>query len=823
MHVLQVLEPGKDGVFRHVEGLCDYLQGQGVALSLAYSDVRSSDQLHGLVKRVEAEGGFTVNLQTSNSPQMRDMRAFLRLQRLLRKARPDIVHAHSSKAGGLARLLRLCGHNVPVVYTPNAYSGMGLNPRFSANFFNLIERALAPAAHTINVSQDEAKFAFDKLRIRREKQSTIYNAIDLSHFYPPSPAVVREARLSFNLPPEAILIGCIARDSYQKNVQMLYRAVAIAARKHPNLWLFHLGKGDMEPLTRELGLESRLRRLDYLADTSSFYHAIDAFAMPSRYEGLSFAILEALASDLPLILTNVPGNREFLNLGLSHIWSVPDGDTEALANAIDAWVVDRANRPPSNHAAVAEKIFSYDACYSKVLKTYHRLTHTPYPAIRPIPAPVTSSHSALVRSSASVDFIPAPGPESYSPSQPASPRQSILIVVEPGLDGVFRHVEGLVDFLMQGDTRIHLAYSSRRSGAAMLQLVERVRAAGGETMDMGIANLPQPADVIAFVRLAGFIRRLKPDVVHAHSSKAGALARFMAMFVRGPRYLYTPHAYYGMGKPPSPKVRFFNWIEHLIGRIGTTIAISQDEADFARQVLGVPPDRIHVIHNPVDPTRFFPPSPAQRQAARTALGIPEKTVVLATIGRMCWQKDPETAYGGVAPVCAQNPDLLYLHLGWGKWKEYLLGLGQRLGLGSQLRILEYTDNPQTFYHALDGVLITSRYEAGWALVLLEALACNLPVAVSTSPGMSDIGRAGLSHLWTFPPGEKPACTAAVEQWLLAHREGRNSYNHRDFVMARLSPSRCYGAVAELYRNESSVSKVSPMANAEELKTEGLKD
>jgi glycosyltransferase involved in cell wall biosynthesis len=427
------------------------------------------------------------------------------------------------------------------------------------------------------------------------------------------------------------------------------------------------------------------------------------------------------------------------------------------------------------------------------------------------PAPLTPSHQPLGCLPRVIDSKLSPKTDIASPSQPAGRRLSILLVVEPGLDGVFRHVEGLVDFLMQGNAQVHLTYSSRRSGTAMLQLVERVRASGGETMDMGIANIPQPADIIAFVRLANLIRRLQPDVVHAHSSKAGVLARFAALFVRGPRYIYTPHAYYGMGKPPWLRVRFFNWIEHLIGRIGITVAISQDEADFACEVLGIPPDRVRVIHNPVDTARFAPPSPAQRQASRAALGIPEKAVVLATIGRMCWQKDPETAYIGVAPVCAQNPDLLYLHLGWGKWKKFLLDFGRRLGFGTQLRILDYTDDPQTFYHALDGVLITSRYEAGWAIVLLEALACNLPVAAATSPGMSDIGRAGLSHLWTFPPGQGPACTAAVQQWLLAHRAGNNGYNHRDFVMARLSPSRCYGALVELYRNESRVANVSPLA------------
>ena len=70
---------------------------------------------------------------------------------------------------------------------------------------------------------------------------------------------------------------------------------------------------------------------------------------------------------------------------------------------------------------------------------------------------------------------------------------TVLLVMEPGLDGVFRHVEGLLDFLLKRGIRVHLAYSSRRSGRAMLQLVARVQAAGGQVLDMRVTNIPQPA------------------------------------------------------------------------------------------------------------------------------------------------------------------------------------------------------------------------------------------------------------------------------------------------------------------------------------------
>lgn len=387
---------------------------------------------------------------------------------------------------------------------------------------------------------------------------------------------------------------------------------------------------------------------------------------------------------------------------------------------------------------------------------------------------------------------------------------TVLLVVEPGLDGVFRHVEGLVDFLLKRGTRVHLAFSSCRSGKAMLQLVARVSAAGGQVINLHVSNIPQPGDIVAFLRLRAMVRRVRPDVVHAHSSKAGALARLVSLVSRGPQYIYTPHAYYGLAKPRWLRVLFFNFVERMLGRRGQTIAISQDEADFGFNTLKVPAARMSVIHNPVDTARFRPPTPTERMAARAKLGLPADAIVLATIGRMCWQKDPETAYRAVAPLCAETSRLHFLHLGWGKWKEYLLEKAQQLGFGPQLSILDYVDDPRDFYHALDGVLISSRYEAGWPLVLLEALACNVPVIAATCPGMSDVGKAGLSHLWTFRPEHVDDCTRAVRLWLENHqRAPGGACNHRPFAIERLSPERCYGAVFELYRGSAVRSRVAP--------------
>ena len=83
MNVLEVVEPGVDGVFRHVEGLTRFLASSGVRVSLAYSDVRGSEGLRRLVAEVIASGGKALNLAVGNRPAASDLFAALKLRRLI--------------------------------------------------------------------------------------------------------------------------------------------------------------------------------------------------------------------------------------------------------------------------------------------------------------------------------------------------------------------------------------------------------------------------------------------------------------------------------------------------------------------------------------------------------------------------------------------------------------------------------------------------------------------------------------------------------------------------------------------------------------------
>lgn len=374
MRILLASEPGVDGVFRHVEALAHYLWANGHEVRLAYSDVRGSDRLGKLIADVAAHGGRSLNLAVGNGPSLRDAAALFRLRRFVTELHPDVVHAHSSKAGALARALRVLGARVPIFYTPHAYYGLAGRPGLRSLFYNAVEAVLGRVGTTINLSAGEIAFAQDTLRIPRERLRLIGNPVDTSMFRPADPGTKRSLRAALGVPEDALLLGSVGRLAFQKDPLTLYRAFAAAAKPHPQLWLYHLGDGELTAecaqLAGELDISSRIVRQTYLSEPLAFYQALDGMILTSRYEGLSFAVLEALACGLPIILSAVPGNLDFIEAGLTHCWSAGREDVAGFAAAMEKWAADCALARPSNHRSIAESRFSQAACFGALVREY---------------------------------------------------------------------------------------------------------------------------------------------------------------------------------------------------------------------------------------------------------------------------------------------------------------------------------------------------------------------------------------------------------------------------------------------------------------------
>ena len=392
MNVLVVSEPGIDGVFRYVESLVDYLLGQDVCVHLAYSDVRAGEGLRRLVARVEREGGRTLNLRVGNRPRLDDIRAVFSLAGFVRRIRPDLIHCHSAKAGVLGRALPFVGIlGVPIVYQPHAYIGMRPSRGRLDFVYDAVERLLGRWSTTLTCSYDEQRYALHHLRIPPARSRVVANGVDTGRFFPATQRRRRELRETFGLPADAFVLGSMCRSSAQKDPLTLYRAFIVAAARNPRLVLFHVGRGELDGeldrMVRENGVSDRVVRLPYLGTPADFYQAVDGFALSSRYEGFSLALLEALAADLPLVITEAPGNGDLLHRPLSHLWHAPIGDVTAFAAAIDGWAKDLAapDRVRCNHREIARDLYDQNRSFARVFALYGRLI--PVAAPRPETAP----------------------------------------------------------------------------------------------------------------------------------------------------------------------------------------------------------------------------------------------------------------------------------------------------------------------------------------------------------------------------------------------------------------------------------------------------
>jgi glycosyltransferase involved in cell wall biosynthesis len=377
----------------------------------------------------------------------------------------------------------------------------------------------------------------------------------------------------------------------------------------------------------------------------------------------------------------------------------------------------------------------------------------------------------------------------------------LLMVSEPGRDGVFSVVNSIIRQILERhpEITVDLAYSSRRSGESLKELIALLEERGGRTLDLNVGNAPSPADFKALLALLRFTRERSHQLVHAHSSKAGALARiahFLTPF-SSPPVLYTPHAYYGMGKFGGIKERLFDFIEALLGHIGITLCTSPDERDFALQELHLPASRLQVIDNGID-TELFAPADAQTKAeARAALSLPVSGKLLVTIGRDSPQKNYEPLYS-VLETMLPGGDWNFAHAGAGAPE-----LRARLSPVAQAHCFAFhhLDTIPLFLKAADGFVMTSRYE-GLSLAMLQALSTGLPMFLTNAPGFRFLKELGFDQIIWLPDPEnitplEESLRVALQQW--ASQPPQISLQQRELAEHYFSQPKQIEKLVALYR------------------------
>jgi glycosyltransferase involved in cell wall biosynthesis len=257
-----------------------------------------------------------------------DPRPVLRLARIIRKWRPDIVHSHMVHANLLARIVRFLAP-IPVLICSARSIDEG------GRFREVLYRLTDPLCDlTTQVSHAGLERYVRVGAVPRHKIRYIPNGVDTERFKPNL-----EDRLKFRkeLGVDGFVWLAVGRFDPQKDYPTMLQAFARVVHKHSNTILLIAGDGPlrktMENLARELGIEKRTKFLGIRRDIPQLMNAADAYVMSSSWEGMPNVLLEASATGLPIVATDVGGNREIVLDGVTG-FLVPPRNPEALARAM---------------------------------------------------------------------------------------------------------------------------------------------------------------------------------------------------------------------------------------------------------------------------------------------------------------------------------------------------------------------------------------------------------------------------------------------------------------------------------------------------------
>jgi len=267
---------------------------------------------------------------------IQDSITLLKLWRLFRRERPDIVHTHSSKAGILGRLAaRLAG--VPVIF--HTYHGFGFNdfqPRLIKTLYIWLERITGRVTNqTVIVSYANAKRAEDSGIVRNNDWILCRDAISLEQFMQPGP---RRTKLrEWNVPENRVVAGMVACFKRQKSPLDFVEVAARVLKETDRVHFIMAGDGELRPAIeariRDLGISSHITLLGWQRDMPEVYRNLDVVVLTSLWEGLPCVFSEAMAAGLPIVATHVDGAREAIIDGDNGFLHGPH-DVEGMAKSV---------------------------------------------------------------------------------------------------------------------------------------------------------------------------------------------------------------------------------------------------------------------------------------------------------------------------------------------------------------------------------------------------------------------------------------------------------------------------------------------------------
>jgi glycosyltransferase involved in cell wall biosynthesis len=300
-----------------------------------------------------------------------DPRALSDVMRTVRQQRLDVIHAAGMKSMLLARLAaRLTGARC-VIHIHDAQKPMAP--------VGLSQRHLAPWTDAaIGVSNETCRFARAVMGIAPHKVHRLHNAVDLTPYDVLASDVKTQVRGEVGIEQNVPLIGLVGRLAYQKDPQSAIQQLQSIREHVPNSQLLLVGDGPdraaCEAFTEALNLNEAVHFAGQRRDMPRMLSALDVLMMPSRWEGLPFVGIEAMAAGLPIVAYDVGGLSELIHHGTDGLLVAP-GDEKAMTQQLIALLSDADwHGQLSAQARRRSREFGVDQHVQHLLALYNSIT-----------------------------------------------------------------------------------------------------------------------------------------------------------------------------------------------------------------------------------------------------------------------------------------------------------------------------------------------------------------------------------------------------------------------------------------------------------------
>lgn len=270
-------------------------------------------------------------------------------------------------------------------------------------------------------------------------------------------------------------------------------------------------------------------------------------------------------------------------------------------------------------------------------------------------------------------------------------------------------------------------------------------------------------DCAALVTLVRLLRQLRPDIVHTHTAKAGALGRVAAKLAGVPIIVHTFHGHVLDGYFSRGTTRFFLGIERCLAAITTKVlTVSDGQCRDIRRLRIGRPETVGVMPLGLELDGFLR-SDLRRGEIRRKLGVTREVPLVGIIARLAPIKDHTTFLEAASELHKSRPDVRFLIVGDGELRSRLEQHAHALGLDTCTHFLGWQRDLEPIYADLDLAVLSSLNE-GTPVSLIEAMAAGLPVVATKVGGIPDLvvdGKTGL----LVPPKDPMAMSRAIETLL----------------------------------------------------------